>query len=76
MPFTAIREKTECPRRVSVSPTAGFDSHRLHYHGSPTHLALDKDGPEPRERQSIDDVEVISIPMIGGLHHRHTRSAA
>ena len=30
MPLTAIREKTECPRRVSVSLTAGFDSHRLH----------------------------------------------
>ena len=30
MPFTMRREKTECPRRVSVSRRAGFDSHRLH----------------------------------------------
>ena len=27
----AIRGKTECPRRVSVSLSTGFDSHRLHY---------------------------------------------
>jgi len=31
MPLTAIRGKTECPRRVSVSRRLGFDSHRLHY---------------------------------------------
>jgi hypothetical protein len=30
MPLTAIRGKTECPRRVSVSLRVGFDSHRLH----------------------------------------------
>jgi hypothetical protein len=30
MLLKAIRGKTECPRRVSVSLTAGFDSHRLH----------------------------------------------
>jgi hypothetical protein len=30
MPSKAIRGKTECPRRVSASLTAGFDSHRLH----------------------------------------------
>jgi hypothetical protein len=31
MPLTAIRGKTECPRRVSVSLRVGFDSHRLHH---------------------------------------------
>ena len=31
MPLIAIRGKTECPRRVSVSLRSGFDSHRLHY---------------------------------------------
>jgi hypothetical protein len=30
MLLVAIRRKTECPRRVSVSPRAGFDSRRLH----------------------------------------------
>jgi hypothetical protein len=31
MPLTAIRGKTECPLRVSVSRRLGFDSHRLHH---------------------------------------------
>ena len=43
---------------------------------SRTHLALDKDAPEPRKRQSIDEGKVIAIPMVGGLHHRYTRRAA
>ena len=30
MRLIAIRGKTEWPRRVSVSLTLGFDSHRLH----------------------------------------------
>jgi transposase InsO family protein len=47
-----------------------------YYHGSRTHLALDKDAPEPRQRQSIDGGKVIALPMVGGLHHRYTRRAA
>jgi len=47
-----------------------------YYHGSRTHLALDKDAPEPRERESTDGGNVIALPMVGGLHHRYTRRAA
>jgi transposase InsO family protein len=47
-----------------------------YYHGSRTHLALDKDAPEPREPESIDGGKVIALPMVGGLHHRYTRRAA
>ena len=47
-----------------------------YYHSSRTHLALDKDAPEPRERHSIDAGKVIALPMVGGLHHRYTRRAA
>jgi putative transposase len=47
-----------------------------YYHGSRTHLALDKDAPEPRERESNDGRKVIALPMVGGLHHRYTRRAA
>ena len=47
-----------------------------YYHGSRTHLALEKDAPESRERESIDEGEVIALPMVGGLHHRYTRRAA
>jgi len=47
-----------------------------YYHGSRTHLALDKDAPASRERESTDDGKVIALPMVGGLHHRYTRRAA
>jgi transposase InsO family protein len=47
-----------------------------YYHSSRTHLALDKDAPEPRMRESIDEGKVIAIPMVGGLHHRYARHAA
>jgi len=47
-----------------------------YYHSSRTHLALDKDAPELREPESIDGGKVIALPMVGGLHHRYTRSAA
>ncbi|MGB5312357.1 MAG: integrase core domain-containing protein [Polyangiales bacterium] len=47
-----------------------------YYHESRTHLALDKDAPELREPESIDGGKVIALPMVGGLHHRYTRSGA
>jgi hypothetical protein len=47
-----------------------------YYHGSRTHLALDKDAPEPPELEFIDGGKVIALPMVGGLHHRYTRRAA
>jgi putative transposase len=47
-----------------------------YYHGSRTHLALGKDAPKPRERESIDGGKVVALPMVGGLHHRYTRRAA
>jgi len=47
-----------------------------YYHGSRTHLGLDKDAPEPRQRESTDGGKVIALPMVGGLHHRYTRRAA
>ncbi len=47
-----------------------------YYHSSRTHLALDKDAPAPRKRESIDQGKVIALPMVGGLHRRYTRVAA
>ncbi len=47
-----------------------------YYHGSRTHLALDKDAPERRKHESPDGGKVIALPMVGGLHHRYTRRAA
>jgi hypothetical protein len=47
-----------------------------YYHGSRTHLALGKDTPELRKRESNDGGKVIALPMVGGLHHRYARRAA
>jgi hypothetical protein len=47
-----------------------------HYHGARTHLALDKDTPEPRPVEHPDQGGIVEIRMVGGLHHRYTRQAA
>jgi transposase InsO family protein len=51
-------------------------SFRDYYHHSRTHLALAKDSPVPRPIQMPDAGRIISIPEIGGLHHRYERRAA
>jgi hypothetical protein len=35
-------------------------------------LALDKDAPELRKRESADGGKVIALPMVGELHHRRS----
>jgi len=47
-----------------------------YYHGSRTHLGLEKDAPEPRVVQARDLGPVASEPVLGGLHHRYCRDAA
>jgi transposase InsO family protein len=47
-----------------------------YYHRSRTHLALEKDTPEPRPIQPPDTGRIRAIPEVGGLHHRYERRAA
>lgn len=47
-----------------------------YYHRTRTHLALQKDTPEPRPVQPPEAGPVISVPEVGGLHHRYERRAA
>jgi hypothetical protein len=49
-------------------------SYFVYYHGSRTHLGLDKQCPIPRQVSSIG--RIITIPQLGGLHHRYDRVAA
>ena len=51
-------------------------SYLIYYHGSRTHLSLNKDAPEEREKESLEIGTVHAIPMVGGLHNRYTRRAA
>ena len=47
-----------------------------YYHQNRTHLALEKDSPEPRPIQPPKSGRIVSIPLLGGLHHRYERRAA
>ncbi len=47
-----------------------------YYHRSRTHLGLQKDTPESRLVQLPEAGRIISIPEVGGLHHRYERRAA
>ncbi|HVC93396.1 MAG TPA: integrase core domain-containing protein [Pirellulales bacterium] len=47
-----------------------------YYHDSRTHMSLDCNSPNPREVEPPEKGDVISIPVLGGLHHRYTRQAA
>jgi hypothetical protein len=46
------------------------------YHGSRTHLALEKDAPEPRAVEPPERGRVVALPHVGGLHYRYVRRAA
>ncbi len=45
-----------------------------YYHGSRTHLALDKQCPLPRAVAT--NGRIVKIPQLGGLHHRYEHFAA
>ena len=47
-----------------------------YYHNSRTHLSLDRNSPAPREVEPPERGRVLSVPQVGGLHHRYTRVAA
>jgi hypothetical protein len=49
-------------------------SYFAYYHGSRTHLGLDKQCPFPRQVSRIG--RILEIPQLGGLHHRYERVAA
>ena len=47
-----------------------------YYHRNRVHLGLEKDTPEPRPIQPPECGRMVSIPVLGGLHHRYERRAA
>jgi len=50
-------------------------SYFRYYHGSRTHLALEKDAPEPRAVELPEHGSIVALPQVGGLHHRYVRRA-
>jgi hypothetical protein len=51
-----------------------LSSYFTYYHGSRTHLGLDKQCPHVRQVSSVGTI--VQIPHLGGLHHRYERTAA
>jgi transposase InsO family protein len=51
-----------------------LSSYFAYYHGSRTHLGLDKQCPHARQVSSVG--RIVKIPHFGGLHHRYERIAA
>jgi hypothetical protein len=47
-----------------------------YFHESRTHLSLDKDAPDTRPVQTAAAGRIITVPQVGGLHHRYERRAA
>jgi transposase InsO family protein len=70
--------RRECLDHVIVwheSPRRTLRSYFEYYHRSRTHLSLGKDPPEPRAIQVPEIGSVVSVPQVGGLHHRYERQA-
>jgi len=71
-------------RRECLNHVIVFNEHHLkkllrayviYYHTARTHLALDKQCPEPRSVELPDQGTVIAFPHVGGLHHEYRRAA-
>ena len=50
-------------------------SYFAYYHEDRAHLSLDRNSPNPREIELRVQGKVISMPRVGGLHHRYRRAA-
>jgi len=46
-----------------------------YYNQDRPHMALDGDAPNGRQVENVEQGRVISLPRVGGLHHRYLRAA-
>src|SRR3954471_18181977 len=53
-----------------------LSAYAAYYDATRTHLALQKDCPKTRPVQAIELGSIVSIPEVGGLHHRYERRVA
>ncbi len=51
-------------------------SYFAYYHDVRPHLSLHRNSPTPRDVEPPCLGKVVSIPQVGGLHHRYSRAAA
>ena len=50
-------------------------SYFQYYHDARAHLSLERNSPIPREVEPASRGKVISLPQVGGPHHRYARAA-
>jgi len=50
-----------------------LSSYFRYYNNCRSHLSLDRNSPSPRNVEPPSKGKVISIPEVGGLHHRYSR---
>ena len=72
--------RRECLDHVIVFRARGLQRlmnlYCTYYERSRTHVSLDTDTPIPRPVTKSSDGVIVSIPQVGGLHHRYERRAA
>jgi hypothetical protein len=72
--------RRECLDHVIIFHRTSLSHHLKrfleYYHRSRCHLSLEKDPPEPRSVQRPEAGRIVSLPQVGGLHHRYERRAA
>jgi putative transposase len=71
--------RRECLDHVIVFSATGLqrlmNRYCRYYGGTRTHLSLDKDSPIPRPITPATAGRIVSVPQVGGLHHRYERAA-
>jgi transposase InsO family protein len=72
--------RRECLDHVIVFNQTSLSRHLQsfldYYHDTRCHLSLAKEPPERRPVQPPEQGRIVSIPQVGGLHHRYERRAA
>ena len=72
--------RRECLDHVIVLDESSLRRHVArylgYYHGSRSHLSLEKDCPDGRAIQPPDMGRIVAVPKLGGLHHHYERRAA
>ncbi len=43
-----------------------LSAYLIYYHGARTHLSLEKDAPEPRPVERLDEGRIVEMPMVAG----------
>jgi len=59
----------------SIDSPAALRSYLAYYNATRPHQSLDNDSPRRREVQSVASGRIVTIPEVGGRHHRYHRAA-